>query len=202
MTKKTAATIDLYRGDLAKLEETIAALDAQIDPLVRARREASIMAEKLRESIDKMRLESAGDDFELLLDASASRTVYERALKVFSEMGLLVSCEWRDTGQRCLNVMLTRGSQESLEKTLAAIRELSGHYKPQPDGFVHYSVFENTLSESGSYYLLVSPDFASAMVTQHSYSRVTTLFEGDLKSAVAFVQENHWYDDPEEEGDE
>jgi len=123
-------------------------------------------------------------------DGEGSAPIYKARQEAAKKIGLLCSSYWTKTNQPCLSVMLTYGSQESLDKTLAAIKIVAPHMIPI-DGLLWFQIFEHTLSAAGSYYLKVKPDLSRAEIYRGSYQRIG---EWPLEHALRYIQKNHWYD--------
>ena len=73
--------------------------------------------------------------------------------------------------------MLTKGDEDSYNETVSALKLLLPYYKPLPerDNMIHVGIFEDTLSEGGVYYLLITPDLKRFDLMLTRWSRTTKL---------------------------
>ena len=111
-------------------------------------------------------------------------------------LGLYKSGYYAATNQINLSVKLTYGNQKSLDNHFKQITELLPHIKSQDDGYKHFDIFEHTLSRGCSYKLLINEK--EYIISAGCWSKEK--FK-DLKSALEYIQTNHWYDGKEESED-
>jgi len=127
-------------------------------------------------------------------------THYQHAQKVFREMGFMSSGYYPDTNQRALSVMMTHGSQESFDKTIASVKKIMpymkmGESEPVTEHVKRFGVFEHTLSEYGVYNLAINEEKDIYIVTLHRYHRASIHKKcKSLEELLHYVQDNLWYD--------
>ncbi len=100
---------------------------------------------------------------------------------------------WSGTQQSCISLRLKEDSAESLQKNIQCVRDLEAYVEPLDDGFKHFSIFESSCSEDGSYNLLIGEDGVAHVEVSRYYS-TTKLFTGTIEEAVAYIQKNHYYE--------
>ena len=114
-----------------------------------------------------------------------------------------------NTNQRCWKIMMTKGSQESYDITLASLKLLIPHLlsheiKNVREGNLHgevtlvgktVDIFEHTCSQFGVYTLFVLDKGKtpySILETVHHRNTLTNKF-ASLEEVVTYIQENIWY---------
>ena len=139
---------------------------------------------------------SGKPDWAFMLDIGNDGQVMHQAWeKAVQTLGLWSDGYNPESNQRQAQVVLTKGDQESLQRTLDGIKTLLPHLKPDAEGWVHFGILDHTLSANGSYRLGVMPDLSAASVGRaHGFSPQE--FKS-LDRALAHVQEVHWYDEAE-----
>lgn len=105
---------------------------------------------------------------------------------------------YSETREWCIKVKVYKGHEPSYSKNLAGIKFFAGLLTPHKDGYVHFGIFEHTLSASGGYELLVRPDLSHSLI-KHRYSDNSGF--GTVEAALSFIQKNHWYGDSDEAED-
>lgn len=113
------------------------------------------------------------------------------------EFGLHRGGMRRETKQSYLEVALTYNDEKSLEKNLKALEKVLPYIK-SIEGYKKIGIFEHTLSEFGSYELLIKKDEYSV---SHYYGYNKDKFK-TLRAALEYIQKNHWYDGKETDGEE
>jgi hypothetical protein len=110
---------------------------------------------------------------------------------------LYVSCYLPATMQRCFHVMVKRDGK-NIAKVKRGLKALAPLCKPfanehgLADHF-YIGVFEHTLSEDGSYHLLIAKDLSRASLFKSFYKRESLEFEGTLDEVLNYVARHHWY---------
>jgi hypothetical protein len=75
-------------------------------------------------------------------------TYHRYVTEQFNNIGLWVEGYWSDTGDRCLKIMMTKGSRECFDITKKAV-ELIAPLLTEQDGMVRFGIFEHSLSAGG-----------------------------------------------------
>lgn len=191
------ARLDGIAADIAPLHEAQSRIQAEILALVEEREAAADVLAEVRIAA------GAGKptDWAYLMDESVpGQTHYRAWASAVQALGLHPQGYNKETGQRCASVMLTKGSAESLERTLAGLSELLPHWRAMPDGWIHVGIFEHTLSQSGSYEMLIRPDASEIKVGKVRWGN-PVVFQS-LETALRHVQDRHWYDGGEREDED
>jgi hypothetical protein len=118
----------------------------------------------------------------------------------FGSKGLHTGGYYRNTKQISIMIKLTKGDKESLEDNIKQLTDILPYIKPQDKDYKVFNLFEHTLSEFGSYNLIINEERKEYVLVKTVYSsdRDRTNFK-DLKSALEYIQTNHYYDSLEEE---
>jgi len=196
------------KGDtLQKLEEDLKAIEHQRarlfelqEPIIKELRESYDKMGVLKNEIGKLRLASSKVvDWELLLTEDSGEAIYKRYDKELWKRGLFGGGVLTHTRQRCIKIKLVKNDELSYNKTLEAVREILPFIKPIPTrrdrGYKFVDVFESTLSEFGTYYLLISETkhIYRLMLSVHMHITELKRFKS-LEELVKYVQENHPYE--------
>ena len=141
-------------------------------------------------------------DYFLFADGQVSGVRYKEREKFWHEFcgdfGLIQSGYYADTKQVALSIKLTYGSEKSLKNHIEQITELLPHIKAHEDGYKYFDVFEHTLSRFCSYKLFINEEDKKYIVSAGSWTNNKFT---SLKTALEYIQTNHWYDGNEEESD-
>jgi len=157
--------------------------------------------EKIKNEIGKLKIDKNPTDWNLLLDENSGYTVYNKYSEIVQQKGLYYGGYFPETGQRCIKVMLTKNSIESFNKTILALKEILEFIKPLHEtypGFKFIDIFEYTLSENGSYYMLFNEEekIYKLMLDRYHVTHELKVFDS-LEKIIKYVQENHWYKESE-----
>ena len=101
------------------------------------------------------------------------------------------------TMQRNFSVMVKPGGK-NVAKVKRGLKLLAEVCKPHPNkqdlaDHFYVGIFEHTLSEDGSYHMLIARDLTSAVVIKCYYRMESVEFTGSLDEALAHVAAHHWY---------
>ncbi|MEH2517400.1 hypothetical protein V1279_002973 [Bradyrhizobium sp. AZCC 1610] len=192
MTKKSLAEL---RSELVDEERKRDDLFAQRAPIDRKIEHSAKRISHLNELIGQIIVAEAkdkGPDWQTLVRSNVNDglSYHRHVLDAFNDIGIFADGFWSDTNDRCLRIMLTKGSQESFDTTKKAI-ELIAPLLTEKDGMVRFGIFEHSLSSGGIYTLLVSKDLKRAKVKLNRWDK----FEGTLNEVLIRIQRDHYYDD-------
>lgn len=156
---------------------------------------------KIKDEIGKTQLKSMGKvDWKLLLEEGNGTAIHERFHKELMNRGLWDSGYLIDTGQRCVQVKLIKGSKQSYNTTVAALKEILPFIKPRSSdtdptviGYKFIDIFESTLSANGSYYMLIKPHEYRLMCSRWHRAEELKKF-ASLEGIIKYIQEHHPYE--------
>jgi hypothetical protein len=99
---------------------------------------------------------------------------------------------YEKTQQVQIEVMLNY--KQRIDKPLRKLRELLPHIKPL-DNVRRFGIFEHTLSEFGVFELIVAKDSEKCRLVKTTYGRQADITKfNDLKEALIYIAEHHWYE--------
>jgi hypothetical protein len=185
------AEIDAINAERQDLFAQKAPIDARLVQLYGI---ASALADKR----DKMVIESATepDWASLIRKCGGDQTGSIELLRYFDKnlrdrFDMWHSGYWVKTGDPNINVKVNKDDSESYNKNLAGVKFFLPLLRPHEDGYVHFGIFEHTLSAGGSFYLKVKSDGSWCIVggRYHTYEFCS------IEAALSFIQKNHWYGD-------
>jgi hypothetical protein len=161
--------------------------------------------EAVKQRQHQLREEAGALDWPYLLEeGNAAHKAFDDATH---KIGLFHSGYLPGTNQRSVKVMLTKGSEESYEKTVAALRELLPYIKPLPGtddrglkdeyaGYKYIGVFDHGLSEYASYSIRIREETDEYLIVQARYSTRETLKKfNSLEDLIKCVQDRFWYNE-------
>lgn len=200
--------------EIIAVEEEMAAIKAQLAPLQEAWKEQYEKLESLRKEQEQLLFGGLTEDtpldqidWEELLHEDGSglsikRKAVEKVLRRFGDYGkgLGVSGYFPETEQTALRIAMHRGDKENLEQTYKGLTYLLPYIEPLSDGYAHIGIFETTLSERGSYSILIGKEEIIIQERSWGSDRDMNTFS-DLFEALKYVQERLWYVDPKQEED-
>lgn len=174
----------------------------QLRPLQEKYRELAEAKEKLMPELQKLKtkeiLSQEVKDWASLLDNNNS-TTYKALQEVFPWSSPLVfkGSIWANTNQRVLTLCLYKNHPEDEELATQKIIDVIPYLIPVEDGKVFFGIFENSLSQDGSYHLQINPETPySAQIVKTRYGRKSVVQKfPELKDAISFIRENLWYEE-------
>lgn len=125
-----------------------------------------------------------------------SQTLYRKIKKWAESHGIGMEGYWPKTYEPAFRISLNK-SGSNIPQVYSAIKELSEILTPQEEGYVVFEIFEHTLSEYGSYDLLVKGNNAKIVMNNRR-----TEFTGGLTDALDYIAEHHWYKNDVDEDEE
>lgn len=155
--------------------------------------------EEVKNKIGKILLNKTPSNWNILLDATTGKFVYDKYYQKISNKGLVSGGENPETGQRCIKIAMIKGDSRSFGRSFSALKEILPFVKPfekgDRKGFKFVGILEYTLSENGTYYILLNRQEKIYKLMQTRYSRTHKLktFKS-LREILEFVQEHYWYD--------
>jgi hypothetical protein len=182
------------RASIATLQTERTLIHKAMEPLEQQLTANIRKEERLQEQLGKLLAKGKkgkAPNWAVLVKSSheGGMTLHKYAHKKFYEIGLYMSGHFPDTGDNCLQVMMTRNDKNSYKKTLNAVKLLVP-FLTEKDGWVKFGIFEYSLSSSGSFYLLVSKDLTKAKIVHRRL-----VFEGSLEEVLTRIQEQYYYKD-------
>lgn len=146
--------------------------------------------------MDKQMTEVEQIEYFLFEDGLVSGERYKERARFWESKGLWHSGYTPVKQQVYLKVMLYKGEDDNLEKTLLSLEQILPHLRPV-DGIKEFGVFEYTLSENGVYCVEVKEGVYSLVVYRYHRKSVLKVFDS-LRELLKYVQENHYYESSED----
>ncbi len=205
----TMALTTKEQNKLNKLNKQVNALSEQqqtvleeLRPLQEKFRQLAEAKELLMPVLQKLKtkaiLSQEVKDWTALLDNN-DHTTYKALQEVFPWRSPLVfkGSIWTNTNQRVLTLCLYKNHPEDEELATQKIIDIIPYLLPVENGKVFIGIFENSLSQHGSYHLQINPEAPyAAEVTMTRYGRKSVVKEfPELKDAISFIRENLWYEE-------
>lgn len=140
-----------------------------------------------------------GVDWSYLLDGSSGSKSYSRCRDELSKRGLYgPQGVATDTMQRGFKIMLYQNDAESFKKNLNGLKEILPFVKPITTGdyagYKYIDVFEHTLSEYGSYWVIVNEELIDCRLMQDRWHRTYEIKKFDtLEKLLAYMWKHHYY---------
>lgn len=98
------------------------------------------------------------------------------------------------TNQTVIRLGMRKSS--SVTKVRNGILKLLKYLKPIEEGYVYFSIFENSLSANGSYTLLIKPDDRTAYIRITRYGRKHIVLKEDkLDTVLGYIKKHLYYGD-------
>lgn len=151
----------------------------------------------------------ARDKFTRLMAEWTPQTDSDDSLRAFQAWArrydMYVSGYLLATGQRILSIMV-RPDGQNIPKIMRGLRILVPLLKTFDNeqglkNHVYVDIFEHTLSEDGSYHMLVSRNMKTAAIVFCFYGRERIGFKGTLDEVLQHIARHHWYGERETESD-
>lgn len=202
LTAKEKTKFNKLKKELNEIERLQQEILDELRLLQEKFRQFAEAKEQLMPELQKLKtkeiLSKEVKDWTALLDNNDS-TTYKALQQVFPWNSPLVfkGSIWTNTNQRVLTLCLYKNHPEDDELVTHKIIEVIPYLIPVEDGKVFISIFENSLSQHGSYHLQINPasPFA-AEITMTRYGRKSVVKEfPELKDAISFIRENLWYEE-------
>ena len=214
-------TADELKTKINKLNTEITTLQTTIAPLQKKLMSKWKTVEKAQEQLSSfvvvdMATKSIDEQLEYALpeNGNSSDMVkhgFEQDLA--RSLGFYSSGYNPNTNQRSWRIMLTKGSQESYDKTLKGLKLLIPHLKYSKIAYkdnnyntvemlgITISIFEHSLSKHGVYDLTIfeTGNTPYAIIKTYRSSRSISKSFATLEESVKYIQEHLWYDGGEEE---
>ena len=136
-----------------------------------------------------------------LIESWSLKTDTEEVLRDFqawaNKYDLYVSGYLPATMQRNFSVMV-KPCGKNIAKIKRGLKTLAPLLKPitNKHGLKDHffiSIFEHTLSEHGTYHMLVAKDLSEAVVIKSYYHQESVEFKGTLDATLKHIAEHHWY---------
>lgn len=193
--EKKIAEKEARRQELFKLKEPI---DAELSKLYK-----EIESLRDKQSKEKLKEEMSFEERFLWLmqedGCSSDMTRHKAAEKMLHDMGFWMSGYYTFSQQKAIELMLCKGKEESLTQTLENLTKILPLIKPMnEEGHKRFKIFEHTLSESGIYDLWQQGDDWVLEKTTHGRTEELKRW-GNLKEALAYIQQHHYYESVEDE---
>lgn len=111
-----------------------------------------------------------------------------------------------DTGQKVIQIKLTKGDSEQLEKVLSGLEKILPFVKPISSGWENtdyrrnearkiVNIFEHTLAENGIFELEIFNDEKEFVITKQTYGQRKEIHKFDnLKDALLKIQDCYYYE--------
>lgn len=154
--------------------------------------------QELQEDLDQLTFvanTSGDDDWGFLLTTFPETDVKYKALQAaVRKYGLHQAGYWLETRQSVIEVMLYQDDVADMNRQIEGLKKIIPHLIPFEAGNKRIKIFEDTLSENGSYSLFIWPDRYELVHTRysHDYVKKTT---ATLEEIVDYIRINHWYEE-------
>lgn len=194
---KEDTTNEELEKEKQKLEKDLESLRKNYKTLINKLTKTADRISEIDSELDKRNLK--GNDIEKLLETFPETETKRKLLRdLLSKFGLSAEGYFPDTGQRCIQLSLKKGSKESLQKTYDGIQLVLPYLKPVRDGNIYIDIFESTLSSRGIYTLIIKKDKFEVEKTTYGHPEII-YSNKDLKKVLEYIQKHHYYDEGDDE---
>ena len=193
--------LDTLKGKLVLLEKRRAELFELQKPINKELVTNYDKIEDVKNKIGKLQVaDMKTPDWKELLTENNGAVLYEKYNKELEIRCLYGGGMLPSTGQRCIKVKLKKGDKKSYTSTIDALEEVLPFVKPFPNneksdiaGYKFVDIFEETLSENGSYYMLIKTNDYRLMRDWHCRTEELKRFKS-LAGIIKYIQEHHPYE--------
>jgi len=176
-----------------KLQQQRTSLLEELRPIQQKLTGVCTRLTKTLEKIDaeKVRRSKVAIDFNLILDGNPrSMPLHKERERQLGVLLLGSSGYYPETGQTAVRVALRYNDTERTRKQLASLELLLPNIKRHKDKAKHIELFDHNLHADGGWSLAVfSPKKVVLMNGRHDRQTFKSLAD-----ALAYCQQNHWYD--------
>lgn len=189
---------------MTDFDSKIAALEEKRKPMYVERDALTDKIVKLTKQIEKLRgqkekeqmkhLMTPAQEMEYFLfeDGSVSGERYKAREKYWRDKGLWNSGYFPELNQVNLQMMLYKGEQDNLEKTISTLEEVLPLLKVH-NGVKRLDIFEHTCSENGSWSVEITDTSYDLILHYYHRKSVNKSFD-TLRALVQYVQQYHYYE--------
>lgn len=189
---------------IKEIDEKIEALKEKRKPLFEKRDNLNDSIMKISKQIEKLRIQREKEEmalpkteqeemeYFLFEDGLVNGERYKAREKYWETTGLWRSGYYPEIDQVCLKIMMYKGLDDNLEQTIETLEKVIPLLKER-EGVKRLGVFENTLSENGSYEVEISGNEYSLMVYRWGRKSVVKSFD-NVRDLVKYIQEFHYYE--------
>lgn len=189
---------------MTDFDSKITALEEKRKPLYTERDTLNDKIVKLSKQIEKLRgqkekeqmkhLMTPAQEMEYFLfeDGSVSGERYKAREKYWRDKGLWNSGYFPELNQVNLQMMLYKGEQDNLEKTISTLEEVLPLLKVH-NGVKRLDIFEHTCSENGSWSVEITDTSYDLILHYYHRKSVNKSFD-TLRALVQYVQQYHYYE--------
>jgi hypothetical protein len=198
MNKKTKDEIKDLELKIKANEDRRVELDKQRVPIEREMVKLYKINETLRDKMDKLKISSGDIGWESILQCNHYESSIHHTFrneKLYS-IGLR-SCGYNiETEQTCIQIAMIRGDQVQFEKVISGLNIVMPFLKDDKKGNLKIHIMEESLSYHASYSLVINRKDKTFKVCRNGF---TNREYNNLESAIAYIQENLWYENDDEE---
>ena len=198
--------LQAIESEILTLESERNALLEELKPLQDKITENYRKLQDAVEQKDKILISQMGDepDWEFILfeDGRCSMARHHLADKKLQKLLMMPSIGYcPDTNQRMLRIGLTHNDKQKTEKIQKGIETILPYIKTRKDGNKVISIFEQSCSQHGSYYLTYDPskDGVDPWAITRNTHTISTY--GTLAEALAYIQQHLYYEGPSRDDD-
>lgn len=189
---------------MTDFDSKIAALEEKRKPMYVERDALTDKIVKLTNQIEKVRGQREKEqmkqpmtpiqemEYFLFEDGSVSGERYKAREKYWRDKGLWNSGYFPELNQVNLQMMLYKGEQDNLEKTISTLEEVLPLLKVH-NGVKRLDIFEHTCSENGSWSVEITDTSYDLILHYYHRKSVNKSFD-TLRALVQYVQQYHYYE--------
>lgn len=189
---------------MTDFDSKIAALEEKRKPMYVERDALTDKIVKLTKQIEKLRGQREKEqmkqpmtpiqemEYFLFEDGSVSGERYKAREKYWRDKGLWNSGYFPELNQVNLQMMLYKGEQDNLEKTISTLEEVLPLLKVH-NGVKRLDIFEHTCSENGSWSVEITDTSYDLILHYYHRKSVNKSFD-TLRALVQYVQQYHYYE--------
>lgn len=189
---------------MTDFDSKIAALEDKRKPLYAEREALGNKIMNLTKRIEKLRGQKEEEqmkqpmtpeqkmEYFLFEDGSVSGERYKSREKYWRDKGLWNSGYFPELNQVNLQMMLYKGEQDNLEKTISTLEEVLPLLKVH-NGVKRLDIFEHTCSENGSWSVEITDTSYDLILHYYHRKSVNKSFD-TLRALVQYVQQYHYYE--------
>ena len=190
------STLEELQQQLTQAQTQLHEIVVQMQPLQQRRHQQQTLIDSICSRMDEIRAAASGEpDWAWLLeeDGSSKSVKFQARQQALKKWDLSGDTYFYAINQAAIRIAMRRGDDAQLERVMEGLSTLLPYLRPLPDGEVRINIMESTLSEYGTYYLLLSEDKVKFVCKTYGSVRRIKRFS-QLREAVAYVQQCHCYE--------
>jgi len=200
MNKKTKDEIKDLELKIKANEDRRVELDKQREPIEQEMVKLYEVNRTLRDKLDRLKINSEDIGWEFILQCNYYESSVHNRFRneKLSSIGLGICGYNIETEQTCIQIAMIRGDQVQFDKVISGLNIVMPFLKDDKDGELAIGIIEESLSCNASYSLVINRKDKIFKVCRDGF---TNREYNNLESAIAYIQENLWYKENNEDED-